>query len=164
MNICSTAKTGVNDCNCQKLSHNKRSDVVMPTHRSLRVWTVRMMILTAGFLAMMLQTPMVRAQSAADCIAPQAQQLMNACAAREYQQADAALNTAWKSAKSFADAIGRGDALLQAQRAWLQYRDAACDVHASPFEGGSIQPLIRATCLAELTAQRTRMLLEFNAY
>lgn len=105
-----------------------------------------------------------QAQSAAECIEPQQQQLMNACAQKDYEVADAALNSAWKSAKSFADAIGEGDALLDAQRAWLSYRDAACEVHASPFEGGSLQPLIRTTCLSELTAERTRMLLEFNAY
>ncbi|WP_298861638.1 lysozyme inhibitor LprI family protein [uncultured Sulfitobacter sp.] len=107
---------------------------------------------------------MAHAQSEAECIAPQVQQLMNACAAKEYREADAALNTAWKSAKAFADAIGRNKALLEAQRAWLTYRDAACDVHASPFEGGSLQPLIQSTCLSKLTAERTRMLLEFNAY
>ena len=104
------------------------------------------------------------AQTAAECIAPQQQQLMNACAYKEYEAADSALNAAWTPAKSFADAIGKGEALLEAQRAWLAYRDAACDVHASPYEGGSIQPLIRATCLSDLTASRTRMLLEFHAY
>lgn len=105
-----------------------------------------------------------QAQTAAECIEPQVQSLMNACAAKDFATADAALNTAWKPAKSFADAIGQGAALLVAQRAWLTYRDAACDVHASPFEGGSLQPLIYSTCMSELTTQRTRMLLEFNAY
>ncbi|MEH6521139.1 lysozyme inhibitor LprI family protein [Sulfitobacter sp.] len=105
-----------------------------------------------------------QAQSTAECIEPQTQNLMNACAAKDFAEADAALNAAWKPAKSFADAIGKGAALLVAQRAWLKYRDAACDVHASPFEGGSLQPLIYSTCMGEITAQRTRMLLEFNAY
>lgn len=104
------------------------------------------------------------AQSAAECISPQQQSLMNPCAYRDYEKADAALNAAWKPAKKFADAIGKGKALLSAQRAWLAYRDAACEVHASPYEGGSIQPLMRATCLSEITAQRTQMLLEFHAY
>ena len=131
------------------------------------VWlfgATRACALAATLLLAALLAGGAQAQTAAECIAPQAQQLMNACAAKDYEKADAALNTAWKSAKSFADAIGQGAALLKAQRAWLAYRDAACAVHASPFEGGSLQPLIRATCLSELTAQRTRMLLEFNAY
>jgi|TARA_B110000879_G_scaffold204058_1_gene282441 uncharacterized protein YecT (DUF1311 family) len=59
------------------------------------------------------------AQTAADCVSPQAQQTMNACAAKDYRAADKDLNIAWKSAKSFADAIGQGPKLLAAQRAWL---------------------------------------------
>jgi uncharacterized protein YecT (DUF1311 family) len=102
------------------------------------------------------------AQSAADCISPEGQALMNMCASRDFQQADDALNAAWGPARSYAKQIGQGDALLTAQRAWLTYRDAACKVHASPFEGGSIQPMVQLMCLSELTADRTRMLLEFG--
>ena len=120
--------------------------------------------LAAGLLLGSFFAPVAQAQTAADCISPQAQQMMNACAAKEYQAVDAALNEAWKPAKTFADAIGRGGALLTAQRAWLAYRDAACEVHASPYEGGSIQPLVYSTCMTELTVQRTRMLLDFHAY
>lgn len=120
-------------------------------------------LFVALFVAMGLAAA-VQAQTAAECTAPQSQQLMNACANKDFDKADAALNVAWTSAKSFGDAIGKGDALLKAQRAWLAYRDMACDVHASPYEGGSIQPLIRASCLTALTQERTQMLLEFNAY
>lgn len=118
---------------------------------------------TALFLGTLGAAP-AQAQTAAECISPQTQQLMNACAYRDYEQADAALNAAWKPAKEFADQIGKDEVLLKAQRSWITYRDAACEAHASPYEGGSIQPLIRATCLSELTAARTRMLLEFHAY
>jgi urease subunit beta len=122
------------------------------------------LVVALGLMLGSVLAPTAQAQSAADCIAPQAQQLMNACAAKDFKETDAALNVAWKPAKAFADAIGQGQSLLEAQRAWLAYRDGACEVHASPFEGGSLQPLIRSTCLSELTAQRTNMLLEFNAY
>ncbi len=105
-----------------------------------------------------------QAQTTAECIEPQAQSLMNACAAKDFAEADAALNIAWKPAKAFADAIGQGAQLLEAQRAWLKYRDAACEVHASPFEGGSLQPLIYSVCMNDLTTHRTEMLLQFNAY
>lgn len=104
------------------------------------------------------------AQTAAACISPQTQNELTACAAREYEQADAALNAAWQPARDFAEAIGQHEDLLAAQRAWLAYRDAACLVHASPYEGGTIQPMVRLTCLSELTAARTRMLLDFHAY
>lgn len=122
------------------------------------------LVRAAGVLLALLLAQGAHAQTAADCIAPQQQQLMNACAEREYREVDAALNAAWQPAKSFADRIGKGDALLAAQRAWLVYRDAACAVQASPYEGGSIRPLIHAKCLTRLTAERTKMLLEFHAY
>ncbi len=104
------------------------------------------------------------AQTVAQCTAPQDQATMNACAAQAYAQADAELNTAWKSASTFAKAIGQDNALLEAQRAWLRYRDLACTVQASPFEGGTLQPFVKLECLREVTAARTRMLLDFNAY
>lgn len=104
------------------------------------------------------------AQSAEDCRSGGGPALMNACAGQEYEAADAALNTAWTSAKSFADVIGQGRALLEAQRAWLTYRDAACTVHASQFEGGSLQPWVLTNCMSDLTKARTAMLLEFNPY
>lgn len=122
------------------------------------------LVLAAGVLLASLLAQDAQAQTAAECIAPQQQQLMNACAVQKYQETDAALNAAWKPAKSFADSIGEGDALLAAQRAWLAYRDAACAVQASPYKGGSIRPLIHVNCLTGLTAERTKMLLEFRAY
>ena len=104
------------------------------------------------------------AQTAAECHEPVQQQRMNACAARDFRDADAALNAAWKPARDFAREIGVADELLAAQRAWLTYRDTACAVHASPYEGGSIQPLIHANCLTNLTVARTRLLLDFHGY
>jgi uncharacterized protein YecT (DUF1311 family) len=116
-----------------------------------------------ALLAVLLAAP-GHSQTAADCTAPRTQSQMTACALHTYAQTDAALNAAWKSAMFFADAIGQGGPLLEAQRAWLHYRDAACEVHASPYQGGSLQPMIRADCLSDLTAARTRMLRDFNAY
>ncbi|MEP5732064.1 MAG: lysozyme inhibitor LprI family protein [Sulfitobacter sp.] len=112
-------------------------------------------------VALLLPQPS-QAQSPSECNAPQTQQAMNACAALEYREADAALNEAWKSARAFAKQIGQGDALLQAQRAWLTYRDQACAVQASPYAGGSIQPMVLNSCLAALTDARTIMLRDFK--
>jgi uncharacterized protein YecT (DUF1311 family) len=130
-----------------------------PKSGSIGAW------LALGICAVLLGTPSAGlAQTEAECIEPQTQSLMNDCAANDYALADAALNEAWASAKAFADAIGQGEPLLEAQRAWLTYRDAACAVHASPYAGGSLQPMIVSGCLARLTSERTQMLLEFNAY
>lgn len=106
----------------------------------------------------------VHAQTTRDGTEAQTQSGMNAAAARDFEVADEALNAAWASAKSFADAIGQGQALLEAQRQWLAYRDAACTVQASPFAGGSIQPMALSNCLTKVTEDRTAMLLEFHGY
>ena len=84
---------------------------------------------------------------------------MNICAARDYDDADAALNAQWSvTYAAMADYPGAKQTLLEAQRAWLTYRDAQCDAVGTPYEGGSIQPLVIATCLANLTRARTEEL------
>ncbi len=94
----------------------------------------------------------------------QTQLEMNDCAAAEFAQADAALNAAWGPAKNHADANGYGELLLDAQRKWLAFRDAACTAELAPYSGGSIQPLIWSNCLTRLTRTRTQELLEFGRY
>ena len=92
----------------------------------------------------------------------QSQLEMNECAAADYQRADAALNAAWGPAKSFADNAGTGGQLLDAQRKWIAFRDAACLAEADLFRGGSIRPLIWYTCLTRLTQRRTEDLLNMR--
>nr|WP_223877819.1 lysozyme inhibitor LprI family protein [Histidinibacterium aquaticum] len=80
---------------------------------------------------------------------------MNACAARDYEAADTMLNAVWGEAIAAARSGGLGDELLDAQRAWLPFRDAACEAEAALFAGGSMAPMVRSFCLARLTEQRT---------
>ncbi len=42
----------------------------------------------------------------------------------------------------------------QANKAWVSYRDAACQWNAYDMNSGKSLPLIRATCLADLTSAR----------
>lgn len=79
---------------------------------------------------------------------------MNACAEADYKRADADLNAYWRPVKAHYDAIGAGDVLLDAQRKWLAFRDAACAAETAPYAGGSILPLVHWTCLARLTWAR----------
>ena len=92
----------------------------------------------------------------------QTQLEMNECSAEAFVQADDELNTVWTQAKSFMDGIGQGPALLDAQRKWLAFRDAACAAEIAPYDGGSIQPLILNTCLTRLTQARVRDLENFR--
>ena len=93
--------------------------------------------------------------SAGNAACPGRTQLeMNECAAATFQSADAELNAIWPAAKGRADALGSGAILLDAQRKWIAFRDAACSAEMAPYQGGSIQPLIWYSCLTRLTQAR----------
>ena len=103
-----------------------------------------------------------------NCDDPQAQQEMNWCAAQEFHKADAVLNAQWtltvremkqrdiRDGKQTDGRPGHFATLLAAQRAWLKYRDAHCDLEGYLFRGGSMEPLLVATCRTELTEARTK--------
>ena len=123
-----------------------------------------MMLLTLG---------MVAAPPEVDCENPSTQLDMNLCAAREYEAADTVLNEVWVAASDKAkanDALAddpKGeessfDKLLAAQRAWITYRNAHCAAEADRYRGGSIVPLIHATCMTALTEARTMQLREYT--
>lgn len=94
----------------------------------------------------------------------QSQLELNDCAAQRYQQADALLNAAWPQAKGYMDSLGAGELLLDAQRKWLAFRDAACSAEMAPFAGGSIQPLVWYDCLTRVTQTRTAELRALTNY
>ena len=109
-----------------------------------------------------------------NCDDPMVQQEMNWCAGQEYEVADAELNAQWKvtaAAMKQRDVewagIGSPDqrpgffkSLLEAQRGWLRYRDAHCRVDGYTARGGSLEPLLVATCKTRLTRLRTAELKE----
>lgn len=95
------------------------------------------------------------------------QQGLNKCAYVAYQRADAALNKAWKIVRAElknyepelrAGEVSMGKALLEAQRAWIKYRDGQCDTEGYMFRGGTMEPMIVAGCLNRMTRQRTNEL------
>lgn len=53
------------------------------------------------------------------------------------------------------------DALADAQGAWLVYRDQEAEFAAGEYEGGSIQPLIRASEAASLARERASRIQAF---
>ncbi|HVQ09206.1 MAG TPA: lysozyme inhibitor LprI family protein [Allosphingosinicella sp.] len=108
-----------------------------------------------------------------NCENPQAQQEMNFCAAQDYRRADAELSTAYRAAiesarqadreyAGLADGAGGPDTgpgeeatLREAQRAWVSFREADCRLESFEARGGTMQPLIDATCRASRTRART---------
>jgi uncharacterized protein YecT (DUF1311 family) len=95
------------------------------------------------------------------------QQGMNYCASMDFERADAVLNAALKSVypkikarEVDLDDQWRGfpDAVLDAQRAWIKFRDTHCAAEGFKYRGGSIEPLIYQSCRAKLTEKRTKQI------
>ena len=97
-----------------------------------------------------------------DCKSPQTQTDMNICAAQDYERADAELNRVWGEVRATLQTMGNPvegapnpwETMLEAQRAWITFRDLACDAESAIYYGGSIRPLIYSSCLTRLTEQR----------
>jgi uncharacterized protein YecT (DUF1311 family) len=97
------------------------------------------------------------------CAEAETQAEMNACAAQDFKEADAALNETYLEARDHMRALdvslgpdqaGAEQALLQAQRAWISFRDLSCAAEGYAYHGGSIEPMVVNFCLARLTAVR----------
>ena len=98
-----------------------------------------------------------------DCVEAETQAEMNACAAQGFKEADAALNESYSAARDHMRALdaaigpdqaGAEQALLQAQRAWISYRDLTCAAEGYAYHGGSLEPMVVNFCLARLSALR----------
>jgi len=102
---------------------------------------------------------------------------MNICAYRDYLIADEALNAQWRLTsdamkqrdRSWAeyntpprsdDRPGYFETLINAQRAWITFRDAHCRSEGYVARGGSLEPLLVSTCKTALTEARTEQLRE----
>lgn len=121
--------------------------------------------------AALLFVPVAASAQALDCANPVTQTEMNGCAAAAYQQADGALNVAYRDARDRArgmdqylssDEVPAEIILRDAQRAWIPFRDQACEAESLLARGGSLQPLLFYTCLERLTRQRTEDLRLFG--
>ena len=110
-----------------------------------------------------------------DCDNAMAQFELNACAYKEYERADAAMNAQWKVTAAHMKEIdadfdrsqdnrpGYFDTLLAAQRAWLTYRDQHCASEGYTMRGGSAEPMVISGCQTQLTEARTKQLQELIA-
>jgi uncharacterized protein YecT (DUF1311 family) len=79
---------------------------------------------------------------------------MNQCAGKAFRAADATMNQVYRRLVSMLDEDEKAQ-LKEAQTAWLKYRDTNCEFVADQYKGGSIRPLIEATCLGDMTKSRT---------
>lgn len=102
-----------------------------------------------------------------NCGDPQFQAEMNACAAIDFQTADAELNALWREviagaremdseiSREYDQAPTSEEVLRQAQRAWVTFRDAHCTYEGHEARGGSMEPMIYNGCRARVTRERS---------
>lgn len=92
---------------------------------------------------------------------------MNHCVQMETSAWDVLLNQEWDNAKTFMQTSDAEDAangqpsyairwesLLNAQRSWLAFRKAECDLQYAQWGGGSIRNNAYNGCMLDLTAKR----------
>lgn len=103
------------------------------------------------------QPPLAQAPN---CNNPQTQSEMNACEGLRWQKADRELNRVYQSVTPKL-AGARRQKLVNAQQAWLKFRDSECDFFSSYAEGGTMQPGLVSACRAEVTQQR---ITDLNSY
>ena len=100
---------------------------------------------------------------------------MMQCALAEAEAWDVLLNRYYKQARALAremDAADRADfpefavraeTLLDAQRAWITFRDANCTAQYAQWGPGTLRQIIGADCQLEMTALRTISLYDYGA-
>src|SRR5688500_1984393 len=104
-----------------------------------------------GVMPLALVTALAVAAAGPDprCESTQQNELL-ACAYIAYEAADEELNAHWGR-------MPHGEALVRAQRAWIEWRDLEC-VAENAAIGGREEQIWHYLCLADLTAQRTQQL------
>jgi uncharacterized protein YecT (DUF1311 family) len=107
-------------------------------------------VLLAALLASSVNS---RAQMQA-CASAQTQTDMSACAASEYRKDDTAMNQIYQQLLAKL-AAQQKSLLVDAERAWIAYRDGQCAFETSGSVGGSIHPMIVSDCLDEKTKVHT---------
>jgi uncharacterized protein YecT (DUF1311 family) len=86
---------------------------------------------------------------------------VNSCLGSEYSRADADLNKYYKAAiqqaRTHKDKNTVKD-LINAQRAWITYRDSECHAAVEKYRGGTIANSMETSCLIRTTRIRTYLI------
>jgi uncharacterized protein YecT (DUF1311 family) len=90
-----------------------------------------------------------------DCKSPQTQLDINICSDRATKVADRKLNETYKRLQARYRNTSNSKNLVDAQLAWISFRDRNCKFAADRFSGGSIAPTIYSRCIERITVQRT---------
>lgn len=80
-----------------------------------------------------------------------------ACISSETTAWDGLLNAEYRATRARMRDLGggRAEALLDAQRAWIAFRDAECTLSYIRWQEGTIRSIVAANCQMVMTARRT---------
>ncbi len=93
----------------------------------------------------------------AACEDPQTQLEMNMCSATELEKATRDIGKTYQRLLGVLSPQQRAR-VRAVQLQWIKSKDLTCEFESSYAEGGSMQPLIRNSCLAEATRSRNKEL------
>ena len=91
----------------------------------------------------------------------QTQMEMNQQAYKDYLKADAEMAKVYKKVQNVLTSATEKKLLLEAQRAWIKFKEAHCKSAAESYDGGSMQPMIYSGCLQKISEERTKQLNEY---
>ncbi|MFC3324800.1 lysozyme inhibitor LprI family protein [Mesorhizobium cantuariense] len=129
-----------------------------------------MRLLFSSLATLILATPILVtplfagvARAADDCANAQDQTTMNECAGKDFTTADKKLNDAYKQIEGrLKDDAASKKLLVDAQRAWVAFRDTECKFQGGPIDmAGTIYPMVVANCQTSLTDDRLK---DFQGY
>jgi uncharacterized protein YecT (DUF1311 family) len=93
-----------------------------------------------------------------NCTDPQATPEINYCAEQTYQAADKLLNANYKKLVATLTDNAEKERLVNAQRAWVSFRDKHCEFETYPMRQGTGYSGYLSACLEELTKSRAEIL------
>ncbi|MFD1697534.1 lysozyme inhibitor LprI family protein [Roseibium aestuarii] len=124
----------------------------------------RLALAAVAVIALTLSRPAFAQEPKLDCADAYTQSDLNRCAYQDYEAADAELNRVYAQAVAAMTEMdealtgtgleGAVKALRAAQRAWIPFRDAACESEGFMARGGTMEPMVVAGCMTTLTKQR----------
>lgn len=95
-----------------------------------------------------------------NCKNPQTTREMRICSSQEAASADKKLNRIYPQLMSKLSGQQK-QRMIQAQTAWINFRDATCAYEKGQYEGGTFAPVAYSSCIARLTKQRTQELQQY---
>ena len=91
---------------------------------------------------------------AEDCANRPNEQALRECLSLEYERTDSDMSLLYKRVLSELPS-DRKSGLVQSQRAWIKFRDAACGFIGDERKGGSSQGWVIAICKTQITEERS---------